>query len=354
MNIRLKAVLIVVSLVLLSAVVIWGLGDALIPLLAAFAISYLLFPLIRKIEAKGIKRSYAVLAVFTTLLIIAGIFAALTLPGLISDTKVFFKELPTGSSKLLQKIEKVSLKLGYEVYLSKDTISNYIETQISEFPGGLLKGITEGLKSSLSGLAKWVIAILNLFLIPLFFFYVINDYEKISEEIKSLVPKSMLPKLSEYFNLSNEVLSGYIRGQLIVAMVLGILYALGLSIVGLRFGILIGLFSGLISIIPYAGLSLGFITAIIIAIANDASLGSMLGISAVFVIVQMLEGFIITPKLVGNKVGLGPLSTILALIIGGNLFGIVGMLIAIPVAAICKNLMKDLKEKYQQLDIYKN
>lgn len=354
MDKTIKAVLVILSLLVLSALVIWGLGDTLIPLLLSFAISYLLFPVISKLESKGIKRNYAVLAVFSTLLIIAGITLALVLPSLISDTKIFFKELPASTTKILQKVEIISSKLGYEIDLSKDSISAYIEAHISEFPGGLLKGITEGLKSSFSGLARWVIAILNLFLIPLFFFYVIIDYEKISAEIKSFVPRSILPKLSHYFNLSNEVLSGYIRGQLLVAMVLAVLYALGLSVTGLRFGILIGLFSGLISIIPYAGFSLGFMTAIITALANDASLGSMLGISAVFIVVQMLEGFIITPKLVGNKVGLGPLSTILALIIGGNILGIVGMLIAIPVAAICKSLIKELKAKYQQLDIYKN
>jgi predicted PurR-regulated permease PerM len=347
-----KSILVVASLLVLTAIAIKGLGDALTPLLISFAISYLIFPLITKLELKGIKRSYAVPSVFIALLMTTGLLLALVLPSLISDTQVFLKELPSSSSKAIKKIETVTSNFGYKIDLSKDSVSSYIKGHISEFSGGLLKGVTEGLKSSFSGLAKWLIAILNLFLIPLFFFYVINDYEKISKEIKSFIPKSIQPKLAHYYDLSNEVMNGYIRGQFMVALALAVLYSLGLYLVGLRFGILIGLFSGLISIIPYAGFSLGFLTAIIIALANYTGLGSIVGIATVFIIVQTLEGVIITPKLVGDKVGLSSLATMLALIIGGNLFGLVGMLAAIPIAAICKTLVKDLKAEYQQLEFY--
>lgn len=346
MNKSLKAALGIITLIVLCVIAIWGLGDTLTPLLAAFVISYLVFPLIKKLESKGIRRSYAVSTIFAALLIMTGIVLALILPGLLSDTQAFLKELPTSTTKAIQKVEAISSKFGYQVNLNKESVSIYIKDHLSEFSGGLLKGITQGLKASFSGLAKWIIAILNLFLIPLFFFYVINDYEKISEEIKSFIPKSLLPKFSQYFNLSNEILSGYIRGQLMVALALGILYALGLTIIGLRFGIIIGLFSGIISIIPYAGFSLGLLTAITIALANYTGVGLLVGISAVYIIVQALEGLIITPKLVGDKVGLSSLATMLALIIGGNLFGLVGMLVAIPVAAISKTVIKDLKAAY--------
>jgi len=182
----------------------------------------------------------------------------------------------------------------------------------------------------------------------------IHDYEKISKEVKSFVPKSIQPKISHYIALSNTVLSGYIRGQLMVAFALAILYAVGLSAVGLKFGALIGIASGLISIIPYAGFTLGFLTAIIMALSNYSGMDQIFGIVAVFVIVQALEGIIITPKLVGDKVGLSAFATMLVLIIGGNLFGLMGMLIAIPLAAIIKSLIGELKAEYQQLNFYKS
>jgi predicted PurR-regulated permease PerM len=349
MNNTLKAILIVSSILLILSVILVGLGDALVPLVIAFGISYLIFPLVKKLEGKKIKRNYAVVTVFAVVLILLGVGLAIILPPLVSDTRLFFKELPSSSAKAIQKIESISSDLGYPVELSRDSVATYLKEHMSGFSGGILKSISDGLHSSFTGVTKWLIAILNLFLIPLFLFYVINDYEKIYDELKSFVPKSFLPQLKRYIALSDEVLSGYVRGQLMVAFVLAVLYATGLSVVGLRFGLLIGLISGIISIIPYAGFSLGFITAITFALANYTGVGPVIGIVIIFITVQVLEGIFITPKFVGDKVGLGPLSTILALIIGGNLFGLVGMVVAIPIAAIFKTIIKDLKSEYQQL-----
>ena len=350
----LKAFFIVVGLFCLIFILLWGLGDTLIPLLMSFALSYLLFPLIKKLESKGIKRSLAVGGVFTGFIVMIALLVGLILPSLVMDIHLFLKELPENSSKAIEKIEALALTFNYNIDLSRDSVFHFIKDHVSEFSTGLLKAITKGIKSSFTGLAKWLIALLNIFLIPLFFFFVINDYEKISQEIKSYIPKSLQEKLTHYQKLGNQVLSGYIRGQLMVALCLAFLYALGLSLVGLRFGILIGLISGLLSIIPYVGFSIGFISAIVIGLSNDMGLLNLVMVSCVFIVVQALEGFVITPKLVGDKVGLSSLSTMLSLIIGGNLFGLVGMLIAIPIAAIMKTLIGDLKAQYQQLDFYRN
>ena len=275
-------------------------------------------------------------------------------PRLVIDGQNFLKELPVNSAKAINKVEILANRWGQPLDLSKDSVGAYLKEHVSEISEGLLGSITQGIKSSFTGIAKWLVAILNLFLIPLFFFYIINDYEKFLNEIKSFIPKSFGPKLIHYLELSNVILSGYIRGQFMVALVLGCLYAMGLSIVGLKFGILIGLFSGLISIIPYAGFSIGFITALIICLANYSGMGQIVGTIMVFTIVQVLEGLLITPKLVGNKVGLSAFTTVLVLIIGGNLFGLMGMLVAIPLAAIIKSILGELKREYQQLDFYQS
>lgn len=353
MNTSIKTFSIVATLLAFTVLAFWGLGDALVPLLTSFVLSYLVFPIVMRLENKGIERNYAVLGVFTIMIIFSIVTLSLIAPSLISDGKSFLNELPASSAKAIHKLEVMANNFGYQLDISKETIVKFIKGHLSEFSTSILKSITTGIKTSFSSLASWIIAILNIFLVPLFFFYVINDYEKISEEIRSYIPKSIQPKLSHYYEISNNVLSGYIRGQLMVALALAVLYALGLYFVGLRFGIIIGLLSGLISIIPYAGLTIGFITAMTMALANYSGLTQILGVAFVFIIVQTLEGFIITPKLVGNKVGLSALATMLALIIGGNLFGLVGMLIAIPLAAIAKTLILDLKTEYQNLEFYK-
>ena len=353
MNKTIKTLLIITSLLLILSITLFGLGSALFPLMFSFGLAYLVFPLVKKLEQKGLKRSLSVPAVFSFIVILFLIIIALILPGLVHDGKTFLQELPANSSKALAKIESLAEQTGFQVDLSKDSIGEFIKQHTSDVSTGLLKSITKGLKTSVVEVSKWLIAILNLFLIPLFFFYVINDYEKLANELKSFIPVAIQPKLSHYMQLANTVLSGYIRGQLMVALALAVLYATGLSVIGLKFGFLIGLLSGLISIIPYAGFSLGFASAIIVALANNSGMPVIGGVISVFVIVQTLEGFIITPKLVGDKVGLSAFATMLVLIIGGNLLGLMGMLLAIPIAAVAKSILAELKDEYQKLDLYK-
>lgn len=345
-----KTILVITSLLALLFISLWGLGDALFPLMISFALAYLLFPLIRRIESTSIPRNYAVITVFSIGIIFSCLIFVLVVPGMIKDGTDLAKNIPQITIKAFDKMEKMSADLGFDIDISNEEVKNYIEENISQLSKGVIKSLSKAVKGAFSGLAKWIVAILNIFLIPLFFFYVVNDFEKISAEIKSFIPRPMQKKVLHTIALSNEVISGYIRGQLMVALVLAALYSIGLSLIGLKFGFLIGIVSGLISIIPYAGFSIGFTTALLIGLANYSGVGQLISIFSVFAIVQTLESFIITPKLVGNKVGLSSLETMLALIIGGNLLGLSGMLIGIPIAAILKSNLSDLKKEYLQLE----
>ncbi len=354
MNQQWKTITIITSLFIIFIIGVVGLGGALTPLIIASALSYLLFPLIKKIEGKGLKRVYSVSIIFVFLTLILVTITASVIPGLVSDGHKFLTDLPQNTAKAINRAEDIASNFGHEIEINKESIILFIKDHISSLSTGIIKSVSTGIKTSFGGISSWLVAILNLFLIPLFFFYVITDYEKHISSIKSLIPKSFIPKLSHYSQLTNTVLSGYIRGQLLVALCLAILYAIGLSIVGLKFGILIGIVSGLISIIPYAGFTLGFLAALVVGLAHYSGIGQITGIIIVFVIVQTLEGLLITPKLVGDKVGLSAFTTMLVLIVGGNLFGLIGMLIAIPIAAILKSVLSELKSEYQQLDFYKD
>lgn len=348
-----RAIVIIAAMLGLLYLVIVGLGSALVPLLIAFGLAYLLFPLIKKIEKFGIKRHYTVSGVFLLLTLIGSLLFLTIVPELYSDAKNFLQELPDNTIKVIDKLEIIAGDYGYRSDISKESLKAFIIGHTSDVSGSFLKGVGSTISGVFTSGTHWLLLILNIFLIPLFFFYMVNDFEKLSNGLKSYIPLSMLPKISHYSKLGNEVLSGYIRGQLLVAVILSVLYGVGLFIAGVRFGILIGFVSGLISIIPYAGFTLGFLAAIMIGLANYNGMGPIIGILIVFVVVQTLEGTIITPKLVGNKVGLSAFATMLALIVGGNLFGIVGMLVAIPLTAVLKTILVDLKKEYQNLDIYK-
>lgn len=354
MTSNVKFSLIFGALITILIVLILGLGDVLTPLLIAFFLAYLLFPLIQKLEGKGVKRNFAVTIVFLIFSIFIVLVSLLVIPGLLLDAQIFFKELPASLAKALNKVEQMATMLGVEVDFSRQGVEAFLLKQSSHLSLSMVTSFTKGLQGAFSNVLSWILGVLNFFLIPLFFFYVINDYEKITAELKSFIPNSIRDKLVLYIGHCNTVLKGYIRGQLIVALILGILYGVGLTIVGLRFGFFIGLLSGFASIIPYAGVALGLTSALTICLANYTGPTTLIGLVIVFAIVQILEGFLITPKFVGNKVGLSAFATMLSLIIGGNLLGLSGMLIAIPIAAILKTIISHLKLEYQNSEFYKS
>jgi predicted PurR-regulated permease PerM len=341
--------LVILPLIIIFSLILFGLGSALTPLIIAFFLAYLFFPIIQKIEHLGIKRQYTVLGVFIFLSLFCFLLFILFVPQMIQDTKYFFNELPYSVSKVIDRIELISNEWGIPLKLNKDTVMTYLKEHTTELSTQLMSGFSTSVTGILSSTVRLILNILNLFLIPLFFFYLINDYEKIIQGIQSFIPASWKPKFKHYLNLSHEISRDYIRGQLLVAGILSLLYAIGLTLIGLKFGFLIGLLSGFLSIIPYAGFTIGFTVSLLIGAANYEQLSSLFGVVAVFSVVQSLEGTLITPKLVGNKVGLSSLTTMLALIIGGNLLGIIGMLIAIPIAAILKNITLELKTEFLKL-----
>jgi predicted PurR-regulated permease PerM len=347
-----KNFFVVTSLLAIAIIMAIGLGDALVPLFISFSLAYLLFPLITRIEKKGISRQKAVLLTFTLGFFIFSSLAVLILPKLVNEGKQFFENLPAASAKAINNLEALSLTLGFELDLSKEGITEYVRSHIKSVSTAVIKSASTHLKMAFGSITSWILGLLNLILIPLFFVYVINDFEKISAEFKSFIPPFIRPHLKRYSELANTVLSGYIRGQLMVAFILSLLYSLGLTLVGVKFGMIIGLLAGLISIIPYVGFIVGFGAALAVTLANF-ELNVMIGLLIVFSVVQLLESFVITPKLVGNKVGLSELATMLALIIGGNLLGLAGMLLAIPTAAIIKALLIELKEDYQNSEFYR-
>lgn len=352
MNRILRDLLILFGLVVLLVLATVGLGSALIPLLASFGAAYLFFPLIQKLETKGIDRRILVTGIFTFFVVTTLLLLALVVPVLVNESISFIQELPTSTLKAVDKVNAMMSYFGYTTHFDLDWIMSVFQAHQGEISSSLLKGLTNGLNLAFSSMTTWLLAILNVFLIPLFFFYVVIDFEKISQDIQSLVPRSILPKMKYYLKVSDQVLSGYIRGQILVALILSAIYSIGLAIVDIRFGLVIGIVAGLLSIIPYVGFTTGFASALVMALANFESIGTVLGVVVVFSIGQILESFVITPKLVGNKVGLGPLATILSLIIGGNLLGFIGMLVAIPVAGIAKHIFIDLKKEYQSSDLY--
>ena len=346
----------VLSAILLSlaffVLLFFGLGGAFLPLIISFGMAYLFFPVILIAEAKGIKRVWAVLGVFSTLSLAGLILLVILVPMLIKDAQNFIAELPQNSTLAIEKFEQLFVHFGFKIDLSREGIKDFLLEHTSSLSTDVLKTSSVFLAKIFSGFVKGVVWILNLLLIPIFFFHLISRYEKIWIYLIDLVPPKYRLRVTRYSTVMDTVLKGYVRGQIIVSLILALLYSIGFSILGLKFGFLIGLMTGVLSIIPFVGALIGCAAALVVSLANFSGLGQIFGIGVVFGIVQTLEGFWITPKLVGDKLGLSDLATILSLIIGGNLLGFAGLIVAIPLAAFLKIVFQDLKKYYQASNLF--
>ncbi|MGB2182139.1 MAG: AI-2E family transporter, partial [Pseudomonadales bacterium] len=183
-------------------------------------------------------------------------------------------------------------------------------------------------------------------------FYLLRDFDILMARIQEILPRNIEPKVSLWVRECDEVLGAFVRGQLLVMLALGFIYGIGLSIAGLKYAMLIGLLAGLASIVPYLGFAVGFIAAMLVAVFQFDSYWGFLAITMVFVIGQALEGMVLTPWLIGDRIGLHPVAVIFAVLAGGQLFGFTGMLLALPLAAVIMVLLRHLHQGYRNSSLY--
>ena len=342
----------VLFLFILGTLVFYGLGLALLPLIFSFVLAYLLFPFIRYLEKRGVNRKLAVVAVFliATLLIIWGLW--FMLPIIWEDAKAFLTELPDNIRVLIAELDNLGGRFGLNLDLQKQEIIAELNASISKELSQIASTATNYVGKVINNFVYFVIILANIFLVPFFFYYIVSDYESIIQRCKELFPPKLRRKVDSYFVDVDKILSGFIRGQLTVGAILACMYGFGLWIVGIKFALLIGIVAGFLNVIPYLGFIIGFGSALLIAI-SEFSFAHMLGVTIVFSVSQLVEGYLLTPKIVGDKVGLSVLLTIIAVIVGGNLFGIIGMLFAVPVAAILKIVTSDVFSFYKKSSVYK-
>jgi predicted PurR-regulated permease PerM len=277
----------------------------------------------------------------------------LIIPPLFADLRDAALDVPKNTSIALEKLDTMMSAYGIHVPYDRQSLIDFAGAYSEKISDNVLKSAGSFLSNSLVNAASVIVILLNLFMIPIFFAYVVNDAERLVEKIENLVPPSKRPSLHAFMSECDRVLSGYIRGQLLVCVILSVLYTAGLLIVGIKFAVIIGVMTGFLSIIPYVGFGFGFAAAFVTALANFEGVGALVGIAIAYGLVQLLESFVVTPRIVGDKVGLTPFEAILALIVLGNLFGFIGLFLAIPTGAVTKILFRNLLAEYKKTTFYK-
>ena len=324
-----------------------------INLFIGFIIAYLLDPVIDWFENKRINRSLGILISFFILFIIIFFIFLIVVPSLIIQIKELILKIPALitwiTNNLIPWLEnKLHINIPTTVHDLTESLRQKAEKILPHAWGPLYTFLQRAFSSGVSLLST----LSNLLLIPFFAYYLLKDYDKIIEWIYNEIPAKYRQSIASFFREVDQNLSSFFRGQLTVMLILSVLYSIGLSIVGLKLAIAIGILSGLLNIIPYFGVATGLFLSILMAIAGGNFLHDLIGVAIVFTVVQTLEGVIITPKIVGDKVGLNPLWVIISLMAGAHIYGIVGMLLAIPVASILKIFIKRGIEIYHKSSIY--
>ncbi len=325
-------------------------SSILLPFIAGMTIAYFLDPVADRLERLGLSRLMATIVILVAFVIVFALALMILIPVLITQFNDFAQRLP-GYITLLQQFitdYQDSVLPGW-IKSQLGTIKNNFSTILSEGMGFLT-----GLFAQIWNSGKAIVDVISLLVItPVVAFYILLDWDRMVAKVDEWVPRNYVKDVRQIAREMDQAIAGFIRGQGSLCLILGIYYAVGLSIVGLNFGLLIGLFAGMISFIPYVGSMVGLVLAIGVAIVQFwPDYVWIVAVLAVFFSGQFLEGNILQPKLVGSSVGLHPVWLMFALFAFGALFGFVGLLIAVPAAAAVGVLVRFALSLYLQSDLY--
>lgn len=337
-------------------VLCWLLKPVFALLAASAAIAYIFDPLVDRFEDGGWSRDQgiAIITVLGGLVLLTGFISFIPpiidqVDKLSDDIRVVLSNLDT---TLQQGTEWIEGKTGRKINLKLDHLQETLPIWIDQFAQDWQTkalDIVKGLFLKGMGLIN---TLLNLLLLPVFTYYLLRDWDDLLADGFELIPHNIRPLASKTLGEVNTRLNAFIIGQIKVCLALSVLYTIGLLIVGIDLAIPIGILSGLLFVIPYVGTIFGILSASVLALINFGVDWHVLGVFAVFGISQTIEGYYLTPKIIGESVGLSPMVVMIALIVGASFMGIWGMLIAIPVTAVLSVVAKEWLERYKQSDTF--
>jgi len=327
-----------------SGWLIYLLSPVLPPFLLAALLAYLFNPLVDKMQDMRISRTWSVVIVFTVLTVMLVLVLLLLVPQIEKQVVYLVKKLPEYIDVIqLQFIPWLASQLGFS---DLEIDANFLKQWFTDHwqqAGGFASTVLSSISKSGLAMIGWIGSML---LVPVVGFYLLRDWNLLMQRIREVIPRDTLPVFSKLTHESDEVLGAFIRGQLLVMLALGVIYSIGLWLVGLKLAILIGLLAGLVSFVPYLGFIVGVLAAGIAMLLQTQQVLDLVFVLGVFGVGQLLESVVLTPALVGDRIGLHPVAVIFAVLAGGQLFGFIGVLLALPVAAVLMVIVRHLHQDY--------
>ncbi len=338
-------------LLLAVGTLIWLLTPVLTPFAASILLAWLGDPVVARLEKRGLSRNTAVVLVFIAMFLVLIGLVVVLVPLIQRQVVILIEQMPRYLDWLVQTgLPWLQTKTGLDLSKWLDP-QRLLETLKSNWKGasGVATQVLAYLTQSSFALLGWVA---NLVLIPFITFFFLRDWEALVKRATDLIPRNRVATVVQLAKESDAVLGSFLRGQFMVMLSMGVFYAIGLWLVGLDVGVLIGSVAGLLTFVPYFGPATVLFGGSIAALVQFGDWQHLVAVLVVFGLGQLLESYVLTPKLVGDRVGLSPVTVVFAVMTGGSLFGFLGMLLALPVAAVANVVIRHVMQRYTESVFY--
>ncbi len=337
---------------LLAVLALRSLGPVLTPFVVAGVLAYALTPLVDRLaDRTRLPRVLAVVVVELLFILCFVLLVLLIVPVVAKEIPLMRQQLPSVFDKLNTTFSPWLGQFGITVALDLDSLKavalRYLNANYADALGSLLPSLRLG-----GGFALTLIG--NAVLIPVALFYLLLDWKQFVARALELVPPRARPGVDSFTSEADQVLGQYLRGQLLVMLTMAVFYSTGLALFGLDLALPIGFFTGLAMFVPYVGFGIGLLLAVLAGLLQFASVKALVMVAAVYGTGQVIEGFYLTPRLVGERIGLHPLAVIFALLAFGQLFGFVGVLVALPASAVLLVAVRRLRAGYMGSNLYQS
>ena len=331
------------------ALLLWLLSPILAPFLAAAILAYIFDPAVSKLESRGVPRTAGTVLALLLLMVAVALLMVIILPLFYKEIAQLIEQMPAFMERMRTTVVPwLNDKLGIEIALDSASFRQFVSDNMQD-ASGIAKKVFASL--GVGGLAV-VGFLINLLLIPVVLFYVLRDWKPLLAGVDAAVPRRFHGTINKLAGEIDAVLSEFLRGQLSVMVLMSVFYVAGLWLAGLNFALPVGLITGLLVFIPYLGSGTGLILGTVAAVMQFPSMNGVFMVWAVFGVGQLLEGFVVTPWLVGDRIGLHPVAVIFALLAFGQVFGFFGVLLALPASAAMLVGLRHMQRNYQTSDLY--
>jgi predicted PurR-regulated permease PerM len=351
-EIVLPRALYIAGALLITGLVVYWLRDVLTPIFLAFIIAYILDPVVDRLETWKVPRSLGIAIVLGGTLGAVVVFLALVLPGIVAEVAGVFQELPRQLAALWVRFEPWLEQQGIPIPHSTQEWVERLGTYTSEVASSILAPAGNVLSTLMGGTLSVIGSAVAALVVLVFGVYLLSAFDRITAGVRELIPLRWRATVTSYAEEIDQILSQFVRGQLTVMAILAVLYSGAYALLGVRLAVPIGITAGMLNFIPYVGGAFALAAGVLMSLLGGWHPWQLVGVVLAYTVVQTLEGFVITPRIVGKTVGLSEIWVLVALFVGGEIFGFLGVLLALPTAAVAKIFVSHGVQFYRTTELF--